>query len=163
MLTDKFGPFGNFNLNFLAKWFRGCLFLAIATHFSFSFKFVFQFLRIIYFLFLSWPISVAASSSPTSPFPSTLFLICRGCLKKSEIYQLSICRFVMNTISTSSQMVAGSPKSQFGKSQFFETPCNFQFVICSEAATSSRSPPTSPFPSIFWEQSLLSHSRCEAW
>ena len=46
--------------------------------------------------------------------------------KKLSFIELSISRFVIHIMSTSSQLEAGSPKAQFGKTQlFFETPCTF--------------------------------------
>ena len=42
-----------------------------------------------------------------------------GCLKKLSFSKSSISRFVTNIISISSHLEAGSPKAQFGKTQFF--------------------------------------------
>ena len=42
-----------------------------------------------------------------------------GCLKKLSFTDLSIFRFAKNIISISSQLAAGSPDAQFGKTQFF--------------------------------------------
>ena len=42
-----------------------------------------------------------------------------GGLKKLSFIELSICRFAINIISISSQLAAGSPNAQFGKTHFF--------------------------------------------
>ena len=55
-----------------------------------------------------------------------IFLYSNGCLKKLSFTELSICRFATNNISISSQLAAGSPNAQFGKTQFFwDTPYIF--------------------------------------
>ena len=47
-----------------------------------------------------------------------------GGLKKLSFTELIICRFAINIISISSQLAAGSPNTEFDKTQFFfETPC----------------------------------------
>ena len=45
-----------------------------------------------------------------------------GCLNKLSFTELSISRFVTHIMSISSQLEAGSPKAQFGKTQFFRHP-----------------------------------------
>ena len=42
-----------------------------------------------------------------------------GCLNKLSFTELSISRFVTHIMSISSQLEAGSPKAQFGKTQLF--------------------------------------------
>ena len=55
-----------------------------------------------------------------------------GCLKKKLSFtELSISRFVTNIISISSQLEAGSPKAQFGKTQFF---LDTLYVFCQRIA-----------------------------
>ena len=51
-----------------------------------------------------------------------IVIIYTGCLKKSSFAELSICIFAKNIISISSQLAAGSPNAQFGKTHFFRHP-----------------------------------------
>ena len=48
-----------------------------------------------------------------------ILIYIQGVSKKLSFTELSISRFVTNIISISSQLEAGSPKAQFGKTQFF--------------------------------------------
>ena len=59
-----------------------------------------------------------------------LYIIIQGVSEKLSFTELSICRFATNIRSISSQLAAGSPSAQFGKTQFFldtlyMTPLNF--------------------------------------
>ena len=49
--------------------------------------------------------------------------------KKLGFTELSISKFVKNIISISSLLEAGSPKAQFGKTQFFLDTLYFLLVI----------------------------------
>ena len=53
--------------------------------------------------------------SDPRPKSAIAHLITKGCLKKLSFTELSISTFVTNIISISSQLEAGSPKAQFGK------------------------------------------------
>ena len=53
----------------------------------------------------------------------------QGVSKKPSFTKLSICRFATNIISISSQLAAGFPNAQFGKTQFFQTPCTIHFTL----------------------------------
>ena len=51
-----------------------------------------------------------------------LMIHIQGVSEKLSFTEFSICRFAMNIISISSQLPAGSPDAQFGKTQFFRHP-----------------------------------------
>ena len=102
------------------------------------------------FIYFSYLLHIASDDSNLNHYPEEevwnlhfIFLSIQGtgCLKKTEFYQIEhfqICH--KYHISISSHLEAGSPKAQFGKTQFFLRHPVVFVLICSHLPFSFPSP-----------------------
>ena len=78
--------------------------------------------------------------------------------KKLSFTDLSIFRFAKNIISISSELAAGSPNAQFGKTQFFHTPSIFFSSTAGKQKEPYESQVLSPIEECFSSQGTFNDS-----